>query len=74
MQISRGLASLIAFQQGKMRQVSSQGRQAAPELMAKAIGDAPGKSVQIAPGETYTLAEIEGAGLKVLRRFVLGRK
>ena len=30
--------------------------------MAKAIGDAPGKSVQITPGETYTVAEIEGAG------------
>ena len=62
MQISQGLASLIAPPQGKMRQISSQGRQEPPELMAKAIGDAPGKSVQIAPGETYTVAEIEGAG------------
>jgi hypothetical protein len=48
--------------EGKMRQISSQGRQAPPEMMAKAIGDAPGKSVQIAPGETHTVAEIEGAG------------
>jgi hypothetical protein len=62
MQISQGLASLIAPPQGKMRQISSQGRQEPLELMAKAIGDAPGKSVQIAPGETYTVAEIEGAG------------
>ncbi len=31
--------------------------------MAKAIGeDAPGKSVQIPPGESYTVAEVEGAG------------
>ena len=62
MQISQGLASLIAPPQGKMRQISSQSRQEPPELMAKAIGDAPGKSVQIAPGETYPVAEIEGAG------------
>ena len=54
MQSSRGLTNLIAPPEGKMRQISSQGRQEPPELMAKAIGDAPGKSVQIAPGETYT--------------------
>jgi hypothetical protein len=62
MHIHSGLANLLAPPQGKMRQISSQGRQAPPELMAKAIGDAPGKSVQIAPGETYPAAEIEGAG------------
>jgi hypothetical protein len=45
-----------------MRQISSQGRQEPIPLLAKAIGDAPGKSVQIQPGETYTIAEIEGAG------------
>ncbi|MBN1583329.1 MAG: DUF2961 domain-containing protein, partial [Anaerolineae bacterium] len=51
------------IQQGKMRQVSSQGRQVPPDMMAKAIGAGePGKSVQIAPGETYTVAEIAGAG------------
>jgi hypothetical protein len=62
MQISRGLSNLTTPIQGKMRQISSQGRQEPPELMAKAIGDAPGKSVKIAPGETHTVAEIEGAG------------
>jgi hypothetical protein len=62
MQIDRGLASLMMPQPGKMRQISSQGRQAPPELMARAIGDAPGKSVKIEPGETYPVAEIEGAG------------
>jgi len=62
MQIGRGLSNLIAPPRGKMRQISSQGRQEPPELMAKAIGDAPGKSVQIAPGETHTVAEIEGPG------------
>ena len=62
MQISQGLANLIAPPQGKMRQISSQGRQEPPESMAKAIGGAPGKSVQIPPGETHTVAEIEGAG------------
>ena len=46
-----------------MRQISSQGRQKPPEFMAKSIGvDEPGKSVQIAPGETFTVAEIKGAG------------
>ena len=45
-----------------MRQISIQGRQEPPDLMAKAIGDAPGKSVKLEPGETYTVAEIEGEG------------
>jgi hypothetical protein len=49
--------------EGRLIQISSQGRQDPPEAMAKAIGeDAPGKSVQIPPGETYTIAEVEGAG------------
>ena len=56
------LANLIVPQHGKMRQISSQGCQEPHPLMAKAIGDAPGKSVQIQPGETFTIAEIEGAG------------
>ena len=60
---SSNLANLIFPQSGKMRQISSQGRQVPPEPMAKAIGiGEPGKSVQIEPGETYTVAEIEGAG------------
>jgi hypothetical protein len=46
-----------------MRQISSQGRQEPIPLLAKAIGDAPGKSVQIQPSETYTIAEVEGAGI-----------
>jgi hypothetical protein len=57
-----GLANLMVPQEGKMRQISSQGRQEPPEWMARAIGDAPGKSVQIEPGQTYPVAEIEGAG------------
>ncbi|MBN1875345.1 MAG: DUF2961 domain-containing protein [Anaerolineae bacterium] len=57
------LTHLTVPQPGKMRQVSSQGRQTPPDFMAKAIGvGEPGKSVQIAPGETYTVAEIAGAG------------
>jgi len=62
MRTSDRLANLIVPQSGKMRQLSSQGRQEPHPLMAKAIRDAPGKSVQIQPGETYTIAEIEGAG------------
>ena len=62
MPTSDRLANLIVPQSGKMRQISSQGRQEPHPLMSKAIGDAPGKSVQIQPGETYTVAEIEGAG------------
>jgi hypothetical protein len=57
------LSNLPFIHKGKMRQISSQGRQTPPDFMAKAIGvGEPGKSVQIAPGETYTIAEIEGAG------------
>lgn len=59
----RGLGNLVHLHEGKMHQVSSQGRQTPPDIMAKAIGiGEPGKSVQIAPGETYTIAEIAGAG------------
>ena len=58
-----GMMHLTAMQQAKMRQVSSQGRQDPPAVLATAIGeDAPGKSVQIAPGETYTVADVAGAG------------
>jgi hypothetical protein len=56
------LTNLITPQQGKMRQISSQGRQKPLAWMANILRDDPGKSVQIAPDETYTLAEIEGAG------------
>lgn len=57
------MAHLTVPQEGKLIQISSQGRQAPPEAMAKAISeDVPGKSVQIPPGETYTVAEVEGAG------------
>ena len=62
MPASDSLAKLIVPQQGKMRQISSQGRQVPHPLLANAIGDAPGKSVQIQAGETFTIAEIEGAG------------
>jgi len=57
------LSQLLKFQPGKMRQISSQGRQSPPEAMAAAVGlDAPGKMVKISAGETYTVAEIPGAG------------
>jgi hypothetical protein len=63
MSISTGLANLPFPQAGKMRQVSSQGRQVPPGFMAKAIGvGEPGKSVVIQPGETYTVADVKGAG------------
>lgn len=62
MQIPQGLADLIAPHPGKMRQISSQGPEAPPDQMARALGDVPGKSVLMAPGETYPVAEIEGAG------------
>jgi hypothetical protein len=61
--MSSGLTNLIAPQRGKMRQVSSQGRQKPPDVFARAIGPSePGKSVQVSPGETYTIADITGAG------------
>lgn len=57
------LSHLCYPQPGTMRQVSSQGREAPSGAMARAIGEGePGKSVRIAPGETYTIAEIPGAG------------
>lgn len=58
MPASDSLANLIVPQQGKMRQISSQGRQASHPLLAKAIGDAPGKSVQIQASETFTIVRI----------------
>ena len=63
MSISSGLASLLFPQGGKMRQVSSQGKQVPPEYMAKAIGvGEPGKSVLIQPGQR------PGAETKAQRR------
>jgi hypothetical protein len=56
------LANLLVPQQGKMRQISSQDRQSPRGMFAKVIGPEPGKMVEIAPGETFTLAEIEGRG------------
>ena len=46
------LSKLLRFQKGKMRQISSQGRQELPEAMAAAVGpDSPGKMVKIPAGE-----------------------
>lgn len=57
------MAHLTSPRRGKMRQISSQGRQSLPEAMAQAVGpDEPGKMVEIPPGETYTVADIAGAG------------
>lgn len=63
MDVMSSMAHLTSPQRGKMRQISSQGREAPPEAMAKAIGPGePGKMVRIPPGEAYTVAEIAGAG------------
>ena len=63
MSAAGSLMHLTVPQEGEMRQVSSQGRQAPPEMMAQAIGaGAPGKSVRIEPGETYSVADVGGAG------------
>lgn len=56
------LSNLVHSQTGKMRQVSSQNRQAPRGEMGKMIGSEPGKMVEIEPGETFVLAEIPGAG------------
>jgi hypothetical protein len=56
------LSQLLTLKKGKMRQISSQGRQKPFDWMAKALGDVPGKSIVIEPGETIDIADIEGAG------------
>ena len=57
------MTHLTSPQHGKMRQISSQGREEPPAILAAAIGpDEPGKSVILEPGQTYTVAEIPGAG------------
>jgi hypothetical protein len=57
------LANLLAPQPGRMRQVSSQNRQAPRGMFARVIGAEPGKMVEVGPGETLTLADIGGAGV-----------
>ena len=57
---------LLNIQAGKMHQVSSQNRQKPRGAFAKMIGSEPGKMVEIDPGETFTLADIPGAG-KIVR-------
>ena len=60
------LDHLLEIKTGKMRQISSQNRQKPRGEFAKMIGSEPGKMVEIDPGETFTLAEIPGAG-KIVR-------
>ena len=60
------LNNLLDIQTGKMRLISSQNRQKPRGEFAKMIGSEPGKMVEINPGETFTLAEIPGAG-KIVR-------
>jgi len=56
------LSNLLAAPTGKMRQVSSQDRQPPAEVMARVLPGEPGKMIIIPPGETFTLADIPGAG------------
>lgn len=56
------LSTLAQPQAGKMRLVSSQDRQPGSGMMAKALPGEPNKMVTIAPGETFVLADIPGAG------------
>lgn len=60
--MSDSLMNLIQPQSGKMHMQSSQNRQKPRGEFAKMVGELPGKMVEIEPGETYTLAEIAGAG------------
>lgn len=60
--MSHPLQHLIHLQRGAMRQASSQNRQPPSGLFARIIAPQPGKMVLIEPGETFTLAEIPGAG------------
>jgi len=56
------LIKLTQSQTGKMRLISSQNRQTPRGEMAKMIGSEPGKMVEIEPGETFVLADIQGSG------------
>jgi hypothetical protein len=56
------LSSLLLPPVGKMRLVSSQGRQAPSGIMARVAPGEPGKMVEVPPGETFVLADLPGAG------------
>ncbi|RPJ37366.1 MAG: DUF2961 domain-containing protein, partial [Chloroflexi bacterium] len=56
------VSNLIVPRGGKLRLVSSQDRQPASGVMAKAAPGEPNKMVEVAPGETFVLADLPGAG------------
>ena len=56
------LSNLLTQNPGKMRLASSQGRQPLGKSMTTALGSVPNKMIEVAPGESYTLADIHGAG------------
>ena len=59
---SDSLSNLLSQNPGKMRLASSQGRQPLSNSMTKALGSVPNKMVDIAPGESFILADLQGAG------------
>ncbi len=62
MKNSSSLSDLLVLRKGKMRMASSQGRQAPAGSWAPMIGSEPNKMVDIGPGETFVLADVQGAG------------
>ena len=62
MKIKNELPNLAQPQAGKMRLVSSQNRQEPRGMFASVMSGEPGKMVEIDPGQTFTLADIPGAG------------
>lgn len=62
MNTSQHLSNLVVPQSGKMHLISSQGRQAPQAYVAAIMPGAPNKMVDIGPGETFILADVQGAG------------
>lgn len=60
MHISSSLADLIFPQEGKMRQISSQGRQKPPDFLAKAIGLAEPVKNKSRPGQSRLTGNNDG--------------
>ena len=59
---SSGISNILIRREGKLRMVTSQGRQPPAGFWSPIMGSNPNKMVEVGAGETLVLADVQGAG------------
>jgi len=59
---SSGISNILIRRKGKLRMVTSQGRQPPAGFWSPIMGSNPNKMVEVGAGETLVLADVQGAG------------